>query len=419
MPAARSAADRFGPRATSLLKRRSGVIVAPKDTAAGSTGSYREGGSARARRRSALKLSLGYWSMIYVLTSVRTLMVGISPDEQLALAGLRVASCLIGAASCLLIWLFVERLSDRPFWQRAGVGGILSIVAAVVYSLWTNLSYHLLIDDLGSAIDGTFIQVVPIGKEYRLFRYLALDTLEWLPMFLAWGGLSFSQIYSFDVREREQQIHHLKLLSHQAQMRALRYQINPHFLFNSFNVISALVLDGKNDLAERMLLNLSLFFRSTLVAEAIDDVALGDEIEMQRLYLSIEEIRFGDRMRVVVDVPADLRRTQVPNLILQPLVENAVKYGVGGSDKMTTIHICAWATSAMVYLDVRDDGQADLARNALHSTGTGLRNVRERLATRFGSRYFFSAARIPESGYLARIGIPIDGSSLCADSSNP
>ena len=117
----------------------------------------------------------------------------------------------------------------------------------------------------------------------------------------------------------------------EAQLRALRYQINPHFLFNTLNSLSSLVLTKRTETAEQMLMNLSTFFRATLSADPTADVPLEEEIKLQRLYLDIEQIRFPDRLTVEIDVPDELLDARVPVLILQPVIENAVKYGVARS----------------------------------------------------------------------------------------
>ena len=144
----------------------------------------------------------------------------------------------------------------------------------------------------------------------------------------------------------------------EAQLRALRYQINPHFLFNTLNSLSSLVLSKRTDTAERMLMNLSTFFRATLSADPTADVSLGEEIRLQRLYLDIEQIRFPDRLSVEIDVPDALLAARVPILILQPLVENAVKYGVAKSKKPVTVRISAYEEAGRLHIKVKDDGEA-------------------------------------------------------------
>ena len=133
----------------------------------------------------------------------------------------------------------------------------------------------------------------------------------------------------------------MKELAQEARMAALRYQINPHFLFNTLNSISSLVLERRNAEAETMLLNLSTFLRATLAADPGGTIALREEIRLQQLYLAIEEVRFPDRMHVTVDIPCDLSALAVPALILQPLVENALRYAVEPSESMTTVSITA------------------------------------------------------------------------------
>ena len=124
-----------------------------------------------------------------------------------------------------------------------------------------------------------------------------------------------------------------------AQVRALRYQVNPHFLFNTLNSLSSLVMTGRTDRAETMLLALSTFFRSSLSLDPGADVTLAEEIDLQRLYLDIEKARFPDRLHVEIDVPQELEQARLPALILQPIVENAIKYGVSKSRKAVVVCI--------------------------------------------------------------------------------
>ena len=124
-----------------------------------------------------------------------------------------------------------------------------------------------------------------------------------------------------------------------AQVRALRYQVNPHFLFNTLNSLSSLVMTGRTDRAETMLLALSTFFRTSLSLDPGADVTLAEEIDLQRLYLDIEKARFPDRLHVEIDVPEELEQARLPALLLQPIVENAIKYGVSKSRKAVVIRI--------------------------------------------------------------------------------
>src|SRR5262249_14416448 len=139
----------------------------------------------------------------------------------------------------------------------------------------------------------------------------------------------------------------------------LRYQINPHFLFNTLNALSSLILQGDNARAERMVLSLSNFLRVSLENAPGDRLTLAEELAAQRQYLAIEQERFGERLNLGVSVPADLQDALVPGLILQPLIENAVKYGVARTRRSVAVEITAEAQDGTLTVSVRDDATPD------------------------------------------------------------
>ncbi len=187
-------------------------------------------------------------------------------------------------------------------------------------------------------------------------------------------------IYYLQARERERQLARARELAHDAQLLALRYQINPHFLFNTLNSISALVLDRCNEDAERMIIRLSAFFRQTLIIDPTRSITLAEEVGLQRTYLSIEEARFPDRFDVQIDISDEAAGALVPGLILQPLIENAVKHGMVAAKERLKIDIRAIAVDNRLRLQVANSP----AGGGPPGTGTGLRNVRERLDASFG-----------------------------------
>jgi LytS/YehU family sensor histidine kinase len=212
--------------------------------------------------------------------------------------------------------------------------------------------------------------------------------------------------YARQLRAADRHAASLAREAQEAQLRALRYQINPHFLFNTLNSLSSLVLSQKTDTAERMLMNLSTFFRATLSADPTADVPLAEEIKLQRLYLDIEQIRFPSRLTVEIDVPDALMSARVPVLILQPIVENAVKYGVAKSRKPVTVRISAHEEAGRLHIKVKDDGEAtDHLDEA--GTGVGLRNVCDRLTARYGSRAGCLHGADPDGGFTVHIFMPV------------
>ena len=162
-------------------------------------------------------------------------------------------------------------------------------------------------------------------------------------------------------------------------------------------------MTGKADRAEQMIQTISRFYRHSLADHPTGDVSLEDEIDLQEHYLAIEAVRFPERLRIKVDLPPELARYQVPGMILQPLVENSVKYGVSASRKPVTITIAAREEYGRLVLTVSDDGPGTAGE---HGFGIGLANVRDRLQARFGKDASLTAGPDGERGWTSIIRIP-------------
>jgi signal transduction histidine kinase len=216
------------------------------------------------------------------------------------------------------------------------------------------------------------------------------------------------------VREREQALVRAQAQAAEAEaaasasrLAALRYQLNPHFLFNTLNAISAMVITNRNELGEAMLGKLSDFLRATLAADPDALIPLEDELATLQSYLEIESIRFGERLAVEFSCPADLDDALVPSFLLQPLVENAIKYAVAQTSRTVTIGVEARQDGGDLVLLVEDDG--DGAAGAPSGTGVGLANVRQRLEVLYGARGSIEAVR-RERGFLALLRFPLERS---------
>ena len=191
-----------------------------------------------------------------------------------------------------------------------------------------------------------------------------------------------------------------------AELRSLRYQVNPHFLFNTLNSLSALVLTGKTQAAEKVIQTLSTFYRRSLADDPTSDVPLREEFALQRLYLDIEAIRFPRRLRARYELPAELEDAKIPGMILQPLVENSVKHAVAPSSGTVTITLAAREEYGRLVLTVSDDGHGGGAAEPREGYGIGLVNVRERLGARFGDEATIVSGPVP-GGYSTQLRIPI------------
>lgn len=191
-----------------------------------------------------------------------------------------------------------------------------------------------------------------------------------------------------------------------ARLAALRYQLNPHLLFNALNAASSLVINQRNDDAEAMLGKLTDFLRATLTANPQGMVGVGRELATIETYLDIESVRFGQRLRVAIDCPAELEDARMPVFLLQPLVENAMKYAVAPSAAAVNLRIAFARDGADLVITVEDDGDPTKAASVAAGTNVGLANVRDRLSVLYGARGSLRTERLAR-GYRATMRLPL------------
>jgi len=194
-----------------------------------------------------------------------------------------------------------------------------------------------------------------------------------------------------------------------AQLAMLRYQLNPHFLFNTLNSISTLVLLKQTERANAMLARLSSFLRYTLANEPTAKVTLAQEVETLKLYLEIEKMRFEDRLRPHFRIEPETIGARLPSLLLQPLIENAIKYAVTPAENGADIWITAGREGQAVRIEVADNGNGDGAEiSASPSTGVGLANIRDRLSQAYGGAHRFETRQNDRGGFSVILEIPYE-----------
>jgi hypothetical protein len=219
--------------------------------------------------------------------------------------------------------------------------------------------------------------------------------------------------YILDSRERlvRQQVEtaHLNEQFSKAQLDMLRQQIEPHFLFNALNAIAGLVREKRNAAAVTMIVGLSDFLRKVVEGAGRQQVPLGDEVQFLQQYLSIQKARFADRLQVSFDIPTELFPMQVPSLILQPIVENAVKHGIAKRARGGCLRVTASRSDGQLTLCVYNDGPALPEEWEKTNSGIGISNVRARLRTMYGDGFGLSL-RNHGSGVEVSLSIPIEGS---------
>jgi two-component system, LytTR family, sensor kinase len=205
-------------------------------------------------------------------------------------------------------------------------------------------------------------------------------------------------------------------IAKEAQLKMLRYQLNPHFLFNTLNAIASLVNSGRTENACRMIDDLSDFLRKSLASDPVKTVSLRKEIDTLKLYLDIEQTRFADRLRLQFDLDQSALDAQVPSLILQPLAENAIKYAIAPNENGGTIRVSARTAGNYVELRVEDDGPGFAAAdNSIPSTGVGLRNSNERLQSLYGKDFELRLEANEPAGARVVLVLPFSGAGPAAE----
>jgi len=229
----------------------------------------------------------------------------------------------------------------------------------------------------------------------------------------AWSALYYAINFYLTVEEQADQLLRLENQASSAQLAMLRYQLNPHFLFNTLNSISTLVLLKQTDRANAMLSRLSSFLRYTLINEPTAQVTIEQEVETLKLYLEIEKMRFEDRLRPVFNIDPAVAQSRLPSLLLQPLVENAIKYAVTPKEEGAEISITAQPAGENVRIVVSDTGPGlnegfTRPNNPVsEGTGVGLANIRDRLIQAFGERQSLETRSTP-SGFSVQIEMPLN-----------
>ena len=293
----------------------------------------------------------------------------------------------------LMASLFRRLIKMKPIWTL-----VLSLAAVMLAS--SDLFGHRDVErrDLPQARISS-----PVGVEY--LGAILLD----FALLAAWTALYYGINYFLLLEEQIDQRERLESQASTAQLAMLRYQLNPHFLFNTLNSISTLVLLKQTERANAMLARLSSFLRYTLANEPTAKVTLAQEVETLKLYLEIEKMRFEDRLRPHFRIESETIGARLPSLLLQPLIENAIKYAVTPSENGADIWITASREGQAVRIEVADNGNGDGAEIAASpSTGVGLANIRDRLSQAYGASTSFRDQKERAGGFSVILEIPYE-----------
>jgi two-component system, LytTR family, sensor kinase len=387
------------------------------------------------------------WATYFVLTTFRSVVMDLG--LQFELGWRRLLLTVIGVALTIVLWLLLRLFDNKPLWIKITAAIALAMPVALAigqanYLIFKDMesaqeqayaqkyninlrrdeSGNLLVDvpvrrvgpaqqnaggeatdDSGEVLGSEAVIIAPAETYADFWRKLLDIALGRYFLLLAWAATYFALLAGVQARASQWREEQFRSAAKAAELRSLRYQVNPHFLFNTLNSLSALVMTGKGERAERMIQTISRFYRHSLASDPTSDVALKDEFDLQRLYLDIEAVRFPTRLVTVFDLPADLEEARVPGMILQPLVENSVKYAVSPVSRPVTITLAAREEFDRLVITVSDDGPG-VPQGTSHGFGIGLANVRDRLEARFGPDIGFASAPVP-GGYRSEIRIPL------------
>ena len=349
----------------------------------------------------ALYSILGFWLFYAVLVTLRATVMGF--DAPYELAARRAIVTVIGIVTTWIFYLMLRRFDTKPLSVR--VVAAFSLAAPFALAMASaNFYMFNVYDPVNIFTDGDRMKFR--SEEHFALIQIVEDAISRYFFLSAWAALYLALSYASEVHRTERRAARLERAAQQAELRSLRYQVNPHFLFNTLNSLSTLVMRNKPDEAEKMILSLSNFYRTSLTGDPLDDVRLEDEVQLQQLYLAIEEVRFPDRLRIEIDIPDALMDCCVPGLILQPLVENAIKYGVARATRPVQIRITARADGDLLHINVTDNGDQPPG-DADRGSGIGLANVRDRLTARFGDQGRIAYGPREGGGFSVLITLPI------------
>ncbi|HWK41056.1 MAG TPA: histidine kinase [Croceibacterium sp.] len=369
----------------------------------------------------------GLWLCYFTLTTLRWELLGLGLSGELLL--LRPLACLAGMVVTLALWLVLRLFDARPLWAKITAALLLSIPTAILLVQSNDLVFSSLQERVNAQVGSVSSHATSVGglwgpdplsggdtdtgdasvyvQEASPWQSLIEQVFGRYFMMLAWCALYLALLTGEKARAAERREGAYRRAAKAAELRSLRYQVNPHFLFNTLNSLSALVLTGKTQAAERMIQQLSTFYRRSLADDPTADVPLREEFALQKLYLDIEGVRFPHRLRAVYQLPPELEDARVPGMILQPLVENTVRHAVAPTSGQITVILSAREEYGRLVIEVSDDGPgASAGEGRPKGFGIGLANVRDRLAARFGDEASVVSGPAP-GGYASQIRLPM------------
>ena len=348
--------------------------------------------------RFALGTAAGAWTLYVAVAVLRCLVYGV--PRPLWILQRHAMTALAAVAMSWLIHLTLRRLEHRAMRWRLAAAALATLPSAAALSV---VNYNVMF----VFAPATYLREMGFDSHLTLAGELLYTFTENYFVFCAWAVLCTAVSQAVQTRDVLRRAADWEASARQAELRALRLQLDPHFLFNALNTVSGLIVSGRTEAADETVGALSSFLRASLAADASADVSLADEVRLQQLYLRIEQVRFGERLQVAWEVPEALENAAVPALILQPLVENSIRHAVARTSRPVRVRVSARAEAHRLLLAVEDDGPGEAVDERESGHGVGLSNVGRRLRVRYDGAASCDHRRLADGVTRTALALPL------------
>ncbi|MEH6790104.1 sensor histidine kinase [Parasphingorhabdus sp.] len=351
----------------------------------------------------ATKSIFGVWGGYLLFASSRFLYVAHANADALLVQRVLMTSICIAATWLLYRLLIAVRGSGM------GAAIFMLTVPTMILANYLAILDQIVFDERAALFDFSYL-LDPIDFTSFDWAFILDEAFTGYFILAGWGALYLALSHSQDVQRMMAHSRQLERVNRESELRALRYQLNPHFVFNALNSVSSLIIDRQNEQAEKLVDDLADYMRAVLTGGAEDMIAVEQEITQQVRYLEIERMRFPERLRYSVQIDPAANGWSMPALIIQPLIENAIKFGASETDRPLNIAISVEVEGDRLRISVANDGRVKMMPESpaerAGGTGTGLSNIHNRLRALYGQNASLFLGNSNDGMAVATIVLP-------------
>jgi hypothetical protein len=351
----------------------------------------------------AIKSIFGVWGAYFLFVTSRVLYVTQANADALFVQRILMTSICIA-----FTWLLYRLLIAV---RSSGMGAAIFMLAlpTMILANYVAILDQIVFDHEAALFDFSYL-LDPVDFTSFDWAYVLDEAFTRYFILASWGALYLALSHSQDVQRMMVHSRQLERVNRESELRALRYQLNPHFVFNALNSVSSLIIDRKNEQAEKLVDDLADYMRAVLTGGAEDMITVEQEVAQQVRYLEIERMRFPERLHYFVNIDPAANGWSIPALIIQPLIENAVKFGFSATDQPLNVIIRAQIEGDRLCISVANDGRVQIPAGQTHDravgTGTGLSNIQNRLRALYGQNASLLLANSKDGMAIATIVLP-------------